>query len=262
GLPATLLSSHFFLFLFSLADLLGLFLFVLLFLGVESVLGFPQSVQSILLLPEFLRELVSTLFRTVFVSFGFVDLGGLVEDVVDFVGDLFTSAILVECGVALDAPAVQGDFTHLSHASFPTEAKNLNEEVFELLAMVLAEEADRAEVRVLIRGEVAKSDVTFEETVEFAGTTDPDTVPEDEDLEHHDGMEGRPATAVRPICRIEGIKPALVVEMIDNVGNVAFEAILFDPLRDVLRQEVLLILVVSDEVGRHGWILTLYRSFL
>src|SRR5699024_219803 len=170
GLPATLLSSHFFLFLFSLADLLGLFLFELLFLGVESVLGFPQSVQSILLLPEFLRELVSTLFRTVFVIFGFVDLGGLVEDVVDFVGDMFTSAILVECGVALDAPAVQGDFTHLSHASFPTEAKNLNEEVFELLAMVLAEEADRAEVRVLIRGEVAKSDVTFEETVEFAGT--------------------------------------------------------------------------------------------
>src|SRR5699024_9256412 len=78
-------------------------------------------------------------------------------------------------------------------------------------------------------------------------------------------MEGRPATAVRPIFRIEGIEPTLVVEMIDNVGNVAFEAILFDPLRDVLRQEVLLILVVSNEVGRHGWILTfascpLYRS--
>jgi hypothetical protein len=32
--------------------------------------------------------------------------------------------------------------------------------------------------------------------------------------------------------------------MIDNVGDVAFEAILFDPLRDVLRQEVLLLLVV------------------
>jgi hypothetical protein len=74
-------------------------------------------------------------------------------------------------------------------------------------------------------------------------------------------MEGRPATAVRPIFWIERFKSALVVEMIDNVGDVAFEAILFDPLRDVLRQEVLLILVVSDEVGRHGWILTLYRSY-
>ncbi|UOO96782.1 hypothetical protein MUK72_14640 (plasmid) [Halococcus dombrowskii] len=161
----------------------------------------------------------------------------------------------------MDAPAVQGDFTHLNHASFPTEAKNLNEEVLELLAVVLAEETDRAEVRMLIRSKVAKSDVTFEETVEFAGTTDPDTVAEDENLEHHDGMEGRPATAVRPIFWIEGIEPALVVEMIDNVGNVAFEAIVFDPLRDVLRQEVLLILVVSDKVRRHVWILTLYRSF-
>ncbi|EMA56447.1 hypothetical protein C451_02325, partial [Halococcus thailandensis JCM 13552] len=77
----------------------------LLFLSVESVLGFPQSVQSVLLLPEFLRELVSPLLRTVFVIFGFVDLGGLVEDVVDFVGDLLTSPILIEGSVALDAPA-------------------------------------------------------------------------------------------------------------------------------------------------------------
>ncbi|EMA56446.1 hypothetical protein C451_02330, partial [Halococcus thailandensis JCM 13552] len=77
----------------------------LLFLSVESVLGFPQSVQSVLLLPEFLREFVSPLLRTVFVIFGFVDFGGLVEDVVDFVGDLLTSPILIEGSVALDAPA-------------------------------------------------------------------------------------------------------------------------------------------------------------
>ncbi|EMA48864.1 hypothetical protein, partial [Halococcus thailandensis] len=66
------------------------------------------------MLPEFLRELVSALFWTVFVILGFVDLGGLVEDVVDFVGDLLTSSILIEGSVALDAPAVQGDFTHLN----------------------------------------------------------------------------------------------------------------------------------------------------
>ena len=116
-----------------MADFLGLLLLALLFLGVESVLGFPQSVQSVLLLPEFLRELVPTLFRAVFLIFGLVDLGGLIEDVVDFLGNLLTSPVLVEGSVALDATAVQGDFTHFSHPSFPTEAKNLDEEVFERL---------------------------------------------------------------------------------------------------------------------------------
>jgi hypothetical protein len=196
------------------------------------------------LLPEFLRELVSTLFRAVFIIFCLVDIGGLVEDVLDFVGDLLTGAILVEGSVALDATAVQGDFAHLGHASFPTQTKNFNEEVLELLAVVFAEETDGAEVRMLIRSEIAEGHVTFEESVEFPGAPDADRVAEDENFEHHDGMEGRPATAVRPIFWIERFKSALVVEMIDNVGDVAFEAILFDPLRDVLRQEVLLLLVV------------------
>nr|WP_232833786.1 hypothetical protein [Saliphagus sp. LR7] len=235
-----------------MADFLGLLLFELLFGGVESVPGFPQSIQSVLSLPEFLRELVSTLFGAVFVVFGFVDLGSFLKDVVDFVGYLLTSPVLVEGRVALDATAVQGDFTHLSHASFSAKAKDLDEEVLELLAVVLAEEGDRAEVRMLIRGEVAKGDVTFKEAVEFPGAPDADAVAEDEDFEHHHGMEGRPPAAVLPIVRIEWVEPTLVVEMIDNVGNVAFEAILLDPLRDVLWQEVLLILIVSDKIERHG----------
>ncbi|GAB7092843.1 hypothetical protein JCM18237_31140 [Halorubrum luteum] len=170
----------------------------------------------------------------------------------DFVGNLLTSPVLVEGRVALDAATVQGDFAHLSNASFSAKAKDLNEEVLELLAVVLAEEADRAEVRVLIRGKVAKGDVTFKQAVEFPGAADADAVAENEDFEHHHGMEGRPPAAVLPIVRIEWVKPALVVEMIDNVGNVAFETILFDPLRDVLWQEVLLILIVSDKIERHG----------
>nr|WP_232833844.1 hypothetical protein [Saliphagus sp. LR7] len=106
--------------------------------------------------------------------------------------------------------------------------------MLELLAVVLPKEADRTEVGLLIRSEVAKGDIAFEEAVEFPGATDADAVAEDENFEHHHGMEGRPPAAVLPIVRIEWVEPALVVEMIDNVGNVAFEAILFDPLRDVL----------------------------
>jgi len=158
---------------------------------------------------------------------------------------------LIEGSVALDATAVQGDFPHFSHPSFSTQAKDLDEEVLEIFAVVLAKEADCAEVRLLIRGKVAKSDITFEETVEFPRTTDTNTVAEDEDFQHHHGMEGRPPAAVLPIVRIEGFKSAFVVEMIDNVRNVAFEAILFNPLCDVLRQEVLLVLIVLDKIRSH-----------
>jgi hypothetical protein len=65
-------------------------------------------------------------------------------------------------------------------------------------------------------------------------------------------MEGRPPADVLLIIRIEGVKAALVIEMIDEVGDVGFEAVPFDPVRNILRQKVLLILVVSGKVGRHG----------
>ncbi|MEF8902924.1 MAG: hypothetical protein V5A29_03165 [Haloarculaceae archaeon] len=88
--------------------------------------------------------------------------------------------------------------------------------MLELLAVVLAKEADRAEVRLLICGKIAKSDVTFKQAVEFPRAADTDTVPEDEDFQHHHGMEGRPPAAVLPIVWIEGIEAALVIKMIGS----------------------------------------------
>jgi hypothetical protein len=44
----------------------------------------------------------------------------------------------------------------------------------------------------------------------------------------------------------------LLVEVVDGVGNESFEAVLFDPLGDVLRKQVLLVLAVSDKVRYHG----------
>jgi len=99
--------------------------------------------------------------------------------------------VLVEASVAIDATAVQDDFTHLSHPNFSTQAKNLHEGVLELPAVVFSEEIDRAEVRALIRGEIAKGDVPFEKPVEFLGAPDTDAVALDKDLEHHHGTEGR-----------------------------------------------------------------------
>src|SRR5699024_6120641 len=128
GLPASFLPSHLFFLALSLADFLGLFLFELLFLDVKSSFRFSQPIQSVSLLPDFLLELVPSLFRTAFVISCLVDLGGLVEDVLDFVGNLLTSAILVEWSVALDGRRVQGDFSHLSHTGFSAKTKDLDEE--------------------------------------------------------------------------------------------------------------------------------------
>jgi len=57
--------------------------------------------------------------------------------------------------------------------------------------------------------------------------------------------------AILPVLGTEWIKPNLIVEMINDVGDVPFEAVLFDPLREVLRQEMLLILIVLDEIRCH-----------
>jgi hypothetical protein len=79
---------------------------------------------------------------------------------------------------------------------------------------------------------------------------DTNVVTEDENFQHIHGIEGRPLAAVLAFLRVEGIKPLLIVMMVNDVGDVAFGAILFDPTPKVLGEEVLLILIVSDEFER------------
>jgi hypothetical protein len=68
-------------------------------------------------------------------------------------------------------------------------------------------------------------------------------------------MVGRPPAAVLPWVWIKRVEPTLIVEIIDRVRDEPFEAVLFDPVRDRYRKEVLLVLVVSEKIIRHGWIL-------
>lgn len=62
----------------------------------------------------------------------------------------------------------------------------------------------------------------------------------------------RPATVLVGFLGVERFQPTFFVEIIDSVRDEPFETFLFDPLREILRQEVLLVLIVSDEVGCHG----------
>ncbi len=135
-------------------------------------------------------------------------------------------------------------------------SSNFDEKMLKVLAMVLAKVADGAEIRLLVRGEKTEGDITFEQAVDFPGATNTLSVGEDQDFEQHYGMKLRSASVFVGFLWVKWLQPVLLVEVVDSVRNKLFETIVFDPLREVLRQQVLLILIVSDEVGRHRWNLT------
>jgi len=68
---------------------------------------------------------------------------------------------LIEGSIALHPPSVESDFTHLSHTALATHLEDLDEEVLEVLAVIHAKGADRAEIRLLIRGKIPEGDVAF-----------------------------------------------------------------------------------------------------
>ena len=68
---------------------------------------------------------------------------------------------------------------------------------------------------------------------------------EDEDFQHQDGVEGRPPAAVLPRLWVDGIKSAFGVKIIDGIGDESLQTVFLNPVGDVLREEVLLVLIVS-----------------
>lgn len=156
--------------------------------------------------PECLRELVSSVLWAVFLVFLIVDGGCLVKDLLDFLTELITRAIGFESGVALDAPAVRGDFSEVCKAGFPAESKDFLEEEFELVLVVFAKVADRAEVWLLVRSEISEVDVPFEKASKLAGASATNAVAEDENLESHHRIVGRPPAAVLPGVWIKRLK--------------------------------------------------------
>jgi hypothetical protein len=256
GLPSSLFSPHLCFLLFSFTNFLGLLPLELLFFIIELLFGLLQPFKTVFVFPEILRELVTAVFRTVLVVLFSVNFVCFVKDLFDLVLKLFARSICSQCGVALDASAVQGDFSKVSKAGFSTEAQDFLEQVLEVLTVVFSEVADRAEVRLLIGSKVAEGDVSFKQSIEFAGAADTNSIAEDEDFQHQDGMEGRPPAAVLPGFWIEGIKSAFGVEVVNGVRDESFQAVFLDPVRDVLREEVLLVLVIFNKIMTHRRILS------
>jgi hypothetical protein len=96
----------------------------------------------------------------------------------------------------------------------------------------------------------------LEEAVDVPGATNTLSVGKDEDFEQHDRMKLRSAPVLVGLLRVERFEAILVVEVVDSFGDELFKTVLSDRLREVLRKEVLLVLIVSNEVARHGWNLT------
>ena len=73
-------------------------------------------------------------------------------------------------------------------------------------------------------------------------------------------MEGRPPAAVLPGFWIERFESTFGVKIIDRVRDEPFEAIFLNSVGDVLREEVLLILVIFNKIMAHKLILTMYTT--
>jgi hypothetical protein len=135
--------------------------------------------------------------------------------------------------------------------SVVTELDDVDEQLDERVAAVLAKVADVPEVGLPVGGEEAKGDVALEQPVELPGAPDADGISEHEDFQEHDRVIPGSPSKVVAFLRVERFESALLVEIVENVRDKPFEAVLFDPVVDRFRQEVLLVLIVSDEVIRH-----------
>jgi hypothetical protein len=47
---------------------------------------------------------------------------------------------------------------------------------------------------------------------------------------------------------VERLQPVLLVEIVSGIRDKSFEAVFLDPLADVFRKQVSLVLVISDKV--------------
>ena len=217
---------------------------------------FSQPFQPTLLVLEFLWEFVPTILRAVLLVLFFIDFGYFVEDCLSLFIDLLSRLILFERGIALDTSAIKRDFAHLCHPSLSTQTNNLDEKMLKVLAMGLAKIADGAEIRLLIGCKIAKSNITFQQTVDFPRTMKALCVGEGEDFEQHNRMKLRSISVFVSFLWVEWVQPILFIKVVNGVGDESFETVVFDPLREILRKEVLLILIVSDEIGCNDCSLT------
>lgn len=125
-----------------------------------------------------------------------------------------------------------------------------------VFAVILAKGADGVKMRLLVRGEIAKPDVPFEEAVNLARTANTLLVSESKYLQHHLGVILWRASVHVGFFGMERFESFLFSKIVEGVGDELFETIFFDPLSEVFGKEMLLVLIVSENVEYQEWNLT------
>jgi hypothetical protein len=64
-------------------------------------------------------------------------------------------------------------------------------------------------------------------------------------------MVGRPPAAVLPGFWVERIEPPFAVKVINGVGDVLLETVLCNPVREILWEKMLLVLIIFNKIMRH-----------
>jgi len=91
--------------------------------------------------------------------------------------------------------------------------------------------------------------------ITFAGAADTNSIAEDEDFQHADGMEGRPPAVVISMIWIETFESVYGVSVVNGLRDESFQAVCVDPVGDVLREELLPISVIFNKSMVHRLIL-------
>lgn len=209
--------------------------------------------EAVLLVAEFHGAFVPAVLGAVLLVLLGVVCCRLIRVRLDFVLDLVCGAVGLQGGIAFGASAVQGDLTEVDQPRRETHLDDVDERLGERLAVILAGVADGAEVWLLVGGDEPKSNVASEQAVELARAADPNKVVEAKNLNQQHRMVVYPFPAVVAFLGIERFESTLRVDEIDNVRDEHFEAIVLNPIGDRFRQEMLLVLIVSDEAIRHYW---------
>jgi hypothetical protein len=165
---------------------------------------------------------------------------------------LIAGEIGVQRRIVLYAAAVESDSAEIGQLHLPTSGEELPEERLKRRRVLFAEVADGAEVGLLVGGKEPKGDVAFQQSGELARASDAVTVPENEDLQEQSRLVGGVAPAALVVWLVERIEPALGVELVDEIRDEHFEAVVLDSVVERFRHEVLLVLIVWKEVVAHG----------
>jgi hypothetical protein len=144
-----------------------------------------------------------------------VGLGGLAQDLGDFLVELGQGAVGLVGGVAGHLGAVQGDHVQADQPHCRTEFERGDQEPGQRVLVADPEPGDGHVIGIGVAGQDAEGDVFVAAAFDLAGGTDAGAVGVQQHAEQHLGVVGSRTVAIGPIGGEERVQ----VELIDHVQD-------------------------------------------